>query len=93
MQIMQMLKRLMSKSECLIMPKGTKFEGSGKLGLMVVKLCAALMDPFCCKKWWFLECKNSICIIFEFLRTSISAQNHQVCRNCSKASNGVGVKF
>ena len=28
-----MLKRLMSKGEYLIVPKGTKFTGSGKLGL------------------------------------------------------------
>ena len=30
-----MLMRLMSKGEYLIVPKGTKFTGSGKLGLMV----------------------------------------------------------
>ena len=36
-----MLTRLMSKGEYLIVPKGTKFEGSGKLGLMV----AAGFDP------------------------------------------------
>ena len=30
-----MLMRLMSKSEYLIVPKGTKFTGSGKLGLYV----------------------------------------------------------
>ena len=29
-----MLMRLMSKGEYLIVPKGTKFTGSGKLGLM-----------------------------------------------------------
>ena len=29
-----MLMRLMSKIEYLIMPKGTKFTGSGKLGLV-----------------------------------------------------------
>ena len=28
-----MLKRLMSKGEYVIVPKGTKFTGSGKLGL------------------------------------------------------------
>ena len=28
-----MLMRLMSKGEYLIVPKGTKFKGSGKLGL------------------------------------------------------------
>ena len=31
MQVMRM--RLMSKGEYLIVPKGTKFKGSGKLGL------------------------------------------------------------
>ena len=30
-----MLMRLMSKGEYLIVPKGTKFTGSGKLGLIV----------------------------------------------------------
>ena len=30
-----MLMRLMSKGEYLIVPKGTKFKGSGKLGLKV----------------------------------------------------------
>ena len=30
-----MLMRLMSKGEYLIFPKGTKFTGAGKLGLMV----------------------------------------------------------
>ena len=33
MQVMRM--RLMSKGEYLIVPKGTKFTGSGKLGLSV----------------------------------------------------------
>ena len=28
--------RLMSKTECLIVRKGTKFKGSGKLGLKVI---------------------------------------------------------
>ena len=31
-----MLLRLMSKSEFLIVPKGTKFAGPGKLGLKVI---------------------------------------------------------
>ena len=31
-----MLMRLMSKGEYLIVPKGTKFTGSGKLGLMLL---------------------------------------------------------
>ena len=31
-----MLMRLMSKGEYLIVPKGTKFTGSGKLGLSIV---------------------------------------------------------
>ena len=30
-----MLMRLMSKGEYLIVPKGTKFKGSGKLGLRI----------------------------------------------------------
>ena len=30
-----MLMRLMSKGEYLIVPKGTKFTGSGKLGLII----------------------------------------------------------
>ena len=30
--------RLMSKSEYLIVPKGTKFTGSGKLGLRLFKI-------------------------------------------------------
>ena len=30
-----MLMRLMSKGEYVIVPKGTKFKGSGKLGLML----------------------------------------------------------
>ena len=34
-----MLMRLMSKGEYLIVPKGTKFTGAGKLGLMQVPLC------------------------------------------------------
>ena len=33
-----MLMRLMSKGEYLIVPKGTKFKGSGKLGLRVIFL-------------------------------------------------------
>ena len=33
-----MLMRLMSKGEYLIVPKGTKFMGSGKLGLTLVLL-------------------------------------------------------
>ena len=32
-----MLMRLMSKGEYLIVPKGTKFKGSGKLGLRAPK--------------------------------------------------------
>ena len=32
-----MLMRLMSKGEYVIVPKGTKFRGAGKLGLKVVK--------------------------------------------------------
>ena len=32
-----MLMRLMSKGEYLIVPKGTKFKGTGKLGLRVHK--------------------------------------------------------
>ena len=32
-----MLMRLMSKGEYLIVPKGTKFTGSGKLGLIISK--------------------------------------------------------
>ena len=38
MQVMHM--RLMSKGEYLIVPKGTKFTGSGKLGLLT---CLKLM--------------------------------------------------
>ena len=34
-----MLMRLMSKGEYLIVPKGTKFKGSGKLGLRGAKIC------------------------------------------------------
>ena len=33
-----MLMRLMSKGEYLIVPKGTKFKGSGKLGLITLLL-------------------------------------------------------
>ena len=33
-----MLMRLMSKGEYLIVPKGTKFKGSGKLGLRMLLL-------------------------------------------------------
>ena len=33
-----MLMRLMSKGEYLIIPKGTKFKGSGKLGLTLIYL-------------------------------------------------------
>ena len=33
-----MLMRLMSKGEYLIFPKGTKFTGSGKLGLRPLKI-------------------------------------------------------
>ena len=33
-----MLMRLMSKGEYLIVPKGTKFKGSGKLGLTLVSV-------------------------------------------------------
>ena len=33
-----MLMRLMSKGEYVIVPKGTKFMGSGKLGLRVLKI-------------------------------------------------------
>ena len=33
-----MLMRLMSKGEYLIVPKGTKFTGSGKLGLKVINI-------------------------------------------------------
>ena len=36
-----MLMRLMSKGEYLIDPKGTKFTGSGKLGLKVLQLAIA----------------------------------------------------
>ena len=32
-----MLMRLMSKGEYLIVPKGTKFTGSGKLGLTILE--------------------------------------------------------
>ena len=32
-----MLMRLMSKGEYLIVPKGMKFTGSGKLGLSIIK--------------------------------------------------------
>ena len=38
-----MLMRLMSKGEYLIVPKGTKFKGSGKLGLMLIMLEEAFM--------------------------------------------------
>ena len=41
-----MLMRLMSKGEYLIVPKGTKFTGSGKLGLSAIsfnKLCGQCM--------------------------------------------------
>ena len=42
-----MLIRLMSKTEYLIMPKGTKFKGSGKLGLKgesaLGAICPSLM--------------------------------------------------
>ena len=34
-----MLMRLMSKGEYLIVPKGTKFTGSGKLGLIAPSFC------------------------------------------------------
>ena len=37
-----MLVRLMSKGEYLIVPKGTKFTGPGKLGLKVDLLCNSL---------------------------------------------------
>ena len=37
-----MLMRLMSKGEYLIVPKGTKFKGSGKLGLNNGKLILLL---------------------------------------------------
>ena len=40
-----MLMRLMSKGEYLIVPKGTKFTGSGKLGL-TVSLCFVLFILF-----------------------------------------------
>ena len=33
-----MLMRLMSKGEYLIVPKGTKFTGSGKLGLTCISM-------------------------------------------------------
>ena len=41
-----MLMRLMSKGEYVIVPKGTKFRGGGKLGLRVDKLAA---NPFTIK--------------------------------------------
>ena len=43
-----MLMRLMSKGEYVIVPKGTKFTGSGKLGLIYA--CASDQNelPFCC---------------------------------------------
>ena len=37
-----MLMRLMSKGEYLIVPKGTKFTGSGKLGFSVLTIIANL---------------------------------------------------
>ena len=36
-----MLIRLMSKGEYLIVPKGTKFKGAGKLGLMYFSIFAS----------------------------------------------------
>ena len=33
-----MLMRLMSKGEYVIVPKGTKFKGAGKLGLITINL-------------------------------------------------------
>ena len=43
-----MLMKLMSKSEYLIAPKGTKFMGSGKLGLSLIDAwycCFVLEQP------------------------------------------------
>ena len=40
-----MLMRLMSKGEYLIVPKGTKFTGSGKLGLRIkLKTCTSKLE-------------------------------------------------
>ena len=39
-----MLMRLMSKGEYVIVPKGTKFTGSGKLGLIVFQLCGCFQE-------------------------------------------------
>ena len=44
-----MLMRLMSKGEYLIVPKGTKFKGSGKLGLIIWH-CTKLGRKWCVEK-------------------------------------------
>ena len=40
-----MLMRLMSKGEYLIVPKGTKFTGSGKLGLSIIGISTSVSAP------------------------------------------------
>ena len=52
-----MLMRLMSKGEYLIVPKGTKFKGSGKLGLN--QICDSVWSKFPDLLQNFLKMKNS----------------------------------
>ena len=56
-----MLMRLMSKGEYLIVPKGTKFKGSGKLGLSTSRF--QFLIKFHCKKVLLLLIQG--CIPFQ----------------------------
>ena len=56
-----MLMRLMSKGEYLIVPKGTKFTGSGKLGLR--HYCKQKKDNPCLLRDFASFCSNFIPIL------------------------------
>ena len=50
-----MLMRLMSKGEYLIVPKGTKFTGAGKLGLKYLYSIYVTVHDETSVKWQFLN--------------------------------------
>ena len=74
-----MLMRLMSKGEYLIVPKGTKFKGSGKLGLIPhLHICS---DWLITKKW-----NNQSCVWATLTKLGIwvvmgTSTTHVVCRH------------
>ena len=75
-----MLMRLMSKGEYLIVPKGTKFTGSGKLGLRV----SPSRGRYCQLYKWSLGC----CLLCRYDRFTLKSDGSAIQKSCPTRVTG-----